>query len=88
MNIKSRIIASQPVPGIVVLAFSNPPHGYFDDASEVELLAHLDAIEANEALRAVVLTGADNGVFVRHYSVEVLEERAVAMAICPLSTRV
>ena len=80
MNIKSRIIASQPVPGIVVLAFSNPPHGYFDDASEVELLAHLDAIEANEALRAVVLTGADNGVFVRHYSVEVLEERAVAMA--------
>ena len=80
MQGNSRIIATRPATGIAQLAFSNPPHGYFDDAGEQALLAHLEAIEADESVRVVVLTGADEGVFVRHYDVQVLETRARAMA--------
>jgi enoyl-CoA hydratase len=80
MQANNRILATAPAAGIAVLSFSNPPHGYFDDAGERELLAQLDRIEADDSVRVVVLTGADEGVFVRHYDVGVLEERARAMA--------
>jgi enoyl-CoA hydratase len=75
-----RIRATHDAPGIATLAFKNPPRGTMDDASERELLLALDRIDAQPELRVVVLTGAEEGVFIRHYDVGVLEERARAMA--------
>jgi enoyl-CoA hydratase len=75
-----RIRAAHSAPGIVTLAFTNPPRGTMDDATERELLQVLDRIDAQPELRVVVLTGADAGVFIRHYDVGVLEERARAIA--------
>jgi len=65
--------------GVAVLRFHNPPHGTMDGTTEVELEAALDAIENTEALRVAILTGAQDGVFIRHYDVRVLEERARKM---------
>jgi enoyl-CoA hydratase/carnithine racemase len=65
--------------GIAVIRLSNPPQGFMDDATEAGLEAALDAIDADEAVRVVVLTGGQPGVFVRHFDVGVLEQRARAL---------
>lgn len=62
--------------GIAVLRFHNPPHGFMDDVTERELGAALDAIESRDDLHVVIVTGAQDGVFIRHYDVGVLEARA------------
>jgi len=58
----------------------NDARGCLDPRSETELAAALDAIDADAALRAVVVTGTGGGVFVRHYDVVTLEARARQMA--------
>jgi enoyl-CoA hydratase/carnithine racemase len=65
---------------IAILRMVNNAGGCLDDASERALAAALDAIDADVALRAVVVTGTGQGVFVRHYDVGVLEARARQMA--------
>jgi enoyl-CoA hydratase len=65
---------------VAILRMVNNAGGCLDDASERELAAALDAIDADAALRAVIVTGTGQGVFVRHYDVGVLEARARQMA--------
>ena len=65
---------------VACLTLSNPPQGYMDEAMETALAAHVDALEADDAIRAVVLTGGQDGVFVRHYDVSVIETRGRALA--------
>jgi enoyl-CoA hydratase/carnithine racemase len=64
---------------VATLSLFNPGSGCMDEAMEAELLAALDLIDAAPALRAVVVTGRDEGVFVRHYDVAVLERRGRRM---------
>lgn len=64
---------------IALLRFHNPPLGFMDGATEAELESALDAIDAQAGLCVVVLTGAQDGVFIRHYDVGVLEARARKM---------
>lgn len=64
---------------IALLRFHNPPRGLMDGATETELESALDEIERREQLRVVILTGGEEGVFIRHYDVAVLEERARKM---------
>jgi enoyl-CoA hydratase/carnithine racemase len=65
---------------IAILRMVNNANGCLDEASEHGLAAALDAIDADATLRAVVVTGTGQGVFVRHYDVGVLEARARNMA--------
>jgi len=65
---------------VAIVRFSNPPDGYMDDDTSVGLLDALDRIESDDAIRVAVLTGADDGVFIRHFDVRVLEERGRALA--------
>jgi enoyl-CoA hydratase len=65
---------------IATLRFSNPDNGYMDDAMERDLVAAVERIEGDESIRACVLTGADPGVFIRHYDVSVLSERSEKLA--------
>ena len=65
---------------VAVLVMVNNAGGCLDAASERELAEALDAIDADGKLRAVVVTGSGQGVFVRHYDVGVLEARARQMA--------
>lgn len=65
--------------GTAVLRLSNPPHGFMDEAMETELAQALDLLEAWPEGRVVVVTGAEPGMFVRHYDVAILHRRAQAM---------
>jgi len=64
---------------VAIVSFANPPDGYMDNASVPELSALVDDLERDEAVRAVVFTGAQDGVFIRHYSIVDLEARATLM---------
>lgn len=64
---------------IALVRFSNPPDGLMDDKVEAEFAAILDRIAGDSAIRAVILTGGLEGVFIRHYDVALLAERAAAM---------
>lgn len=64
---------------IAVVTMVNDAGGCLDDVSERELGLALDAIDADDAIRAVVVTGSGQGVFVRHYDVRTLEARARRM---------
>lgn len=66
--------------GVAVLRLVTPPDGEMDPALEAGLLEAVQRVEADPAIRACVLTGGDEGVFVRHYSLAALAERAEAMA--------
>ena len=66
-----------------IVRLFNPNQGLMDEAMESELLQVLDLLHDGvswPAARVVILTGRDPGVFVRHYDVAVLYQRAQAMA--------
>jgi enoyl-CoA hydratase len=66
-----------------IVRLFNPNQGLMDEAMESELLRVLDLLHDGvswPAARVVILTGRDPGVFVRHYDVAVLHQRAQAMA--------
>jgi enoyl-CoA hydratase/carnithine racemase len=65
--------------GTAVLRLFNPPLGYMDEVMEAELLQVLDRLEQWPDGRVVVLTGRDAGMFLRHYDVAVLHQRAQAL---------
>ncbi|MZR32261.1 enoyl-CoA hydratase/isomerase family protein [Sneathiella litorea] len=65
---------------IGIIRFSNPPYGYMDGETESELDAALTAVEGDPEIRAVIFTGAEKSVFIRHYDVSALYERSKAMA--------
>ena len=65
---------------VAILSFSNPPDGYMDDRTSEELAQALDAVEGDAKIRAVLLTGKDPGVFIRHFDVRILEERGRKLA--------
>ncbi len=62
-----------------VVRLFNPPHGYMDETMESELLRALDTLDNWEDGRVVVITGAEPGMFVRHYGVAILQHRSQAM---------
>jgi len=64
---------------VAVVTFHNPPDGYMDGQTEIEFEKALDEIEENESIRVAVLTGGQEDVFIRHYDVNVLNERSKSM---------
>jgi len=81
----TRLGLSTPAPNVALLSLFNPPGGLMDDASVLELEAALDRVEADDTVRAVVITGEQPGVFVRHFDVGILEANSRAMAARGLS---
>lgn len=73
-------IAVEREGAVLIARIGNPPAGYMDEETAVELMALLDRIEADDAVRASVLTGGLEGVFIRHYDVCLLERHGRAMA--------
>ncbi|MGN0933185.1 enoyl-CoA hydratase/isomerase family protein [Falsigemmobacter intermedius] len=61
---------------VVIIRFAAPPEGYMFPETEPQLEAALDFVEGEAGLSAVILTGGDPGVFIRHFSLEVLHQRA------------
>ncbi|MCH7629610.1 MAG: enoyl-CoA hydratase/isomerase family protein [Proteobacteria bacterium] len=68
---------------IAVLRFDNPPHGFLDGAMTAALDAHLTALASDQPLRALILTGAQDGVLIRHFDLAELAGAADAIAASP-----
>ncbi|MCY7308615.1 MAG: enoyl-CoA hydratase/isomerase family protein [Rhodoferax sp.] len=68
-----------------IVRLFNPPNGYMDAVMEAELEQTLDLLDQWPSGRNVVITGREPGMFVRHYDVAVLHERAQAMRARNLS---
>lgn len=64
---------------VAILTFENPVEGYMDKGTEIALRTHLDAVEAKDNCRIVILTGGQEGVFIRHYDTRILEAQANTM---------
>jgi enoyl-CoA hydratase len=62
-----------------IVRLFNPPQGFMDEAMESELMQALGTLEAWKDGRVVVITGAEPGMFVRHYDVAILQKRSQAM---------
>ena len=77
---KSQRLSLSIANAVAVVRFSNPPQEYMDDVTVQDLTAALDDIENNSDVRAVVLTGASEGTFVRHYDVRELEQLGRTLA--------
>ena len=65
------LVDTRQTDGILTVTFNNPPHGYFTGEMAETLLGLLPMME-EDAIRVVVLTGAVDGIFIQHYSVEEL----------------
>jgi enoyl-CoA hydratase len=69
--------------GVVTLAHANPPRHTLTAAGVRELGEELDRLEGDPSLRALVLTGAGEGVFIAHYEVGELAAAAEASSSAP-----
>lgn len=65
---------------VLIARIGNPPDGYMNEETAEELVALLDLVEGDDDVRAIVLTGSLDGVFIRHYDVGLLERHGRAMA--------
>jgi enoyl-CoA hydratase len=61
---------------------SNPPMNYMTAAMSQELTKLVGEAEADENIRAIILTGGIEGKFITHYSVDELAEGAADPAEC------
>ena len=65
---------------IAEIVFSNPDQGFMDGPMEADLLTAIEKITADDTTRVCVLSGAEAGVFIRHYDLKVLAPQAEKMA--------
>lgn len=65
---------------IAEIVFTNPDQGFMDQAMEADLLAAIEQVTNDNSVRVCVLSGAEPGVFIRHYDLKVLAPQAEKMA--------
>jgi enoyl-CoA hydratase/carnithine racemase len=75
----NRLLVEKEGP-VWLVRFHNPPSSYMDHLTARELSVFLDEVEASDTVRAVILTGSEADVFIRHYDVGELLQAGVAMA--------
>jgi len=65
--------------GIATVFFSNPPKGFLTSEMVQETIRLLDELAEDNAVKSVIFTGRDPGMFIRHFSVEELIEMAAGL---------
>jgi enoyl-CoA hydratase len=63
-----------------VITYANPPFGTFNAPGTREMLEAFRPLAADPAVRAVIITGGQPGIFIRHYDVGELADMAEAAA--------
>lgn len=61
------------------IGFCNPDQGFMDRTMEDQLVAAVDRVCVDPAVRVCVLAGDAPGVFIRHYDLKPLAEQSAAM---------
>lgn len=64
---------------VAVLRFSNPPDGYIANKGAGQMLEQMTQLLSDDAVRAVVVTGGQPGVFIRHAEVGQISRAAEAL---------
>jgi enoyl-CoA hydratase len=65
--------------GAIAIITITLPEQFMTDNTVRELNAATEELHADESCRAMVFTGGEEGVFIRHFSVKVLEEMSAAL---------
>ena len=65
---------------VAEIVFRNADQGFMDRAMEADLLKAVEQIAQDPSIRVCVLSGAEPGVFIRHYDLKVLAPQAAQMA--------
>src|SRR5882672_8664691 len=69
-----------------VITYANPPFGTMTGAGSNEMFDTMATAAGTAAVRVIVITGGVPGIFIRHYDVGELSDRADAMANAPAPT--
>ncbi len=64
-----RFLETRHEGATLVCTISNPPQNFLNATIAAELTALADAVAEDEAVRALVLTGGVDGIFITHYDV-------------------
>ena len=64
---------------VAIIRYANPPHGYIAVKGAAQITAHLTELLADDAVRGIVLTGGQPGVFIRHADVSQIGRAADAL---------
>ena len=63
----------------IVCTINNPPRNYLNSAIVFELSRLTDEVNADESIRALIITGGVDGIFITHYDVDELAALAEMM---------
>ena len=66
-----------------VMTYANPPFGTMTAAGAQEMLDLIRPLAADDAVRAIVITGGLPGIFIRHYDVDELSVMGDRLAEAP-----
>jgi enoyl-CoA hydratase len=77
------LVTTERRGGAAVITYANPPVGTMTGAGSNEMLAAVAAAAADDAVRAIVITGGMPGVFIRHYDVGELSAASDRLAEAP-----
>jgi enoyl-CoA hydratase/carnithine racemase len=67
-----RYLQTRREDATLVCTIANPPQNFLNATIVAELTQLADAVEEDEAVRALVLTGGGEGIFITHYDVSEL----------------
>lgn len=76
-------VTAERIGGAAILRYSNPPKGTMTARGAVLLKAEFDKAATDASVRAIVITGADKDMFVRHYDVDEIVDSGEALQKAP-----
>jgi enoyl-CoA hydratase len=77
------LVTTEDRGAVRVITYANPPFGTMTGAGSIEMLDAMAAAAGAEAVRVIVVTGGVPGIFIRHYDVGELSDRADALENAP-----
>jgi enoyl-CoA hydratase len=77
------LVTTEDRGAVRVIIYANPPFGTMTAAGSNEMLDAMTAAGGNAAVRVIVITGGVPSVFIRHYDVGELSDRADALENAP-----
>jgi len=77
------LVSVQRRGATAVMTYANPPFGTMTAAGSQEMLDQIRPLVADEAVRAIVITGGLPGIFIRHYDVDELSVMGDRLAEAP-----
>ena len=82
------LVTTEDRGAVRVIIYANPPFGTMTGAGSNEMLDAIAAAAGDAAVRVIVIAGGVPGVFIRHYDVGELSNRADALENVPASAHV